>query len=180
MNTLAILEAMPVRAYAGIGSRETPANVLVLMTRLAAYLGGLNFRLRTGGAQGADTAFEQGAPEGMTDLFLPWPGFNGHARARLLRPTGKAHWIARRYHPTWDQLSPGVRALHARNVHQVLGTRCVLRSALIVCWTPDGATEETTSHTGGTGQAIRLAVAHSVPVYNLARPDHRATWEKLL
>lgn len=46
----------------------------------------------------------------------------------------------------------------------------------VLCWTPDGAAEgiETSRATGGTGQAIRLASAHGIPVYNLAREDHRA------
>ncbi len=32
----------------------------------------------------------------------------------------------------------------------------------------------------GTGQAIRIAKAHGIPVWNLQRPDHRQAWESIL
>ena len=43
----------------------------------------------------------------------------------------------------------------------------------------DGATTaaETSSATGGTGQAIRIADANHVPVFNMKRDDPRAEWE---
>jgi predicted Rossmann fold nucleotide-binding protein DprA/Smf involved in DNA uptake len=40
--------------YAGIGSRETPPDILEWMTSLAANLETMNYVLRSGGAQGAD------------------------------------------------------------------------------------------------------------------------------
>ena len=52
----------------------------------------------------------------------------------------------------------------------------------MLCWTPDGAIapEHCTRDTGGTGQAIRVAGAHGVRVFNLARPEHRARVEGLV
>lgn len=182
MISLDNLRAMPVKVYAGIGSRETPPDVLDLMRRLAGLLGSLGFTLRTGGADGADTAFEQGATGGMTEVFLPWPGFNGYQPLTMLRrpKAPEAYRIAAAAHPGWHRLGDAAKSLHARNAHQVLGADLKAPAALVLCWTRDGATEKTTSRTGGTGQAIRIAVAHGVPVYNLARPAHRATWEALL
>ena len=48
--------------YAGIGSRETPPRVFKQMTDIARTLAGRGWRLRLGGAEGADTAFSAGAP----------------------------------------------------------------------------------------------------------------------
>lgn len=47
--------------YAGIGSRQTPDDILELMHRIGSTLAINGFTLRSGGAVGADTAFEQGA-----------------------------------------------------------------------------------------------------------------------
>ena len=46
--------------YSGIGSRETPDNVLVVMEKLGAAFAKKGFVLRSGGADGADSAFERG------------------------------------------------------------------------------------------------------------------------
>jgi predicted Rossmann fold nucleotide-binding protein DprA/Smf involved in DNA uptake len=43
--------------YAGIGSRETPKEVLKSMTNYAKELSATGWVLRSGGADGADTAF---------------------------------------------------------------------------------------------------------------------------
>lgn len=44
--------------YAGIGSRETPMEVLELMTKASTWLGTKGYTLQSGGAIGADMAFE--------------------------------------------------------------------------------------------------------------------------
>jgi len=168
-------------AYTGIGSRRTPPDVLALMRRAAEELvwrGG--WRLRTGGAEGADTYFLLGA-SGWAEVYLPWAGFDavnrwGRPIPSLLQPEAspQAHAIAARYHPGWARLSPGARALHARNVHQILGPGLDRASAFVLCWTPDGADGvrvQTSRSTGGTGQAIRIAAAHGVPVFNLWHGD---------
>lgn len=176
----------PPGTYAGIGSRKTPEAVAGLMELVAARLARLGWILRTGGAEGADFEFEVGArvvSEDAVELFLPWPSFAERARdgAALppktwTTPTLLAYQIAERHHPAWVSMTRGPRALHARNVHQVLGEHCDDPAAFVLCWTPDGATTEPTAKTGGTGQALRIAKAYDVPVYNLARPDHLAIW----
>ncbi len=50
-----------IRYYAGIGSRKTPEEILVIMTHIAVRMRNLGWVLRSGCALGADTAFENGA-----------------------------------------------------------------------------------------------------------------------
>jgi hypothetical protein len=146
--------------YAGIGSRETPGPILQIMLKTAQQMAGLGFTLRSGAADGADAAFELGAD--LKEIYLPWLGFNG-SDSKLL-PTKEAFLIAEKFHPAWDKCSPAAKKLHARNCHQVLGQDLNTPSALVICWTHDGAGG------GGTGQAIRIAKAHGIPVHDLANP----------
>jgi hypothetical protein len=166
------------RAYTGIGSRECPPEILDVMRRVAAHLARQGYTLRSGGADGADTAFEQGCASAGGDMriYLPKPGWNGR---RFGGPyTGKvderAFEVAARLHPGWAGLKPFVRMLHARNVHQVMGDDLESPSEFVICWTPDGASErgETSSRTGGTGQAIRTAHEFGVKVHNIANQEH--------
>lgn len=168
--------------YAGIGSRNTPQDILSLMARVSSLLGGLGWTLRSGGAEGADSAFEAGADSGRwpKEIFLPWDGFNGR-HGEHVRPSTQAMDLGRRYHPNWGWLSPSARLLHARNAHQILGPgTCDSPSSFLLCWTPDGATYSTSYATGGTGQAIRIAVAWDIPVHNLAVGLCRNEWEQLV
>ena len=148
--------------YAGIGSRQTPKDVLDLMTRLAKCLAREGWTLRSGGAEGADTAFQNGARgEGPSFIYRPH-----HA-------TPAAMELAAKFHPAWERCSEYAQKLHARNGFQVLGPRLDQPSKFVVCWTP-GA-----SGSGGTGQAIRVAKAYGIDVYDLADPTVRRrieTW----
>lgn len=174
----------PPTAYAGIGSRETPPDILTMMTRLARKLGGLGWVLRSGGAPGADEAFESGAVDALErEIYLPWPGFNnpgGTTRVAYVTPAPAAFELAARFHPGWAGLGRGARALLARNGHQVLGKDLKSPSAFILCWTPDGAFWGTSMRTGGTGQAIRIANFKKIPVFNLKRQDHYDLWNGFL
>lgn len=49
--------------YTGVGSRKTPQSILILMNKIAQHFSSYGWILRSGGAQGADTAFESGASE---------------------------------------------------------------------------------------------------------------------
>lgn len=163
--------------YAGIGSRDTPPNIQALMRGIALFLYERGYTLRSGGAEGADTAFEQGTPVmSLMEIFLPWDGFNGK---RMTIPEsklaiGEARSIAERYHPNWNACSEGARKMHTRNTFQVLGADCHSPSKFVVCWTKDGKASE------GTGQAMRIAIDRKIPIYNLHDQSTRGMFYELL
>ena len=151
--------------YTGVGSRKTPTHILKLMQQIASKLAHEGWTLRSGAAHGADQAFERGC-RGNAEVYLPWPFFNSH-KSHLCRPTEAAYDVARLYHPTWDRLKYGGQKLMARNTHQVLGADMKTPSKFVICWHQG---------TGGTTQACRIAIAHSIPVFNL---NNAATRQRL-
>lgn len=151
--------------YAGIGSRETPEDVLNIFKRVATYLANKGFTLRSGGAKGADKAFENGCDEvrGLKEIYLPWNGFEGSNSNLVIEEGGKAYEIAQKFHPYWHNLKQGGQKLQARNSHQVLGSNLNTPSKFIICWTKNG------SGSGGTGQAIRIAKHYNIPVFDAGK-----------
>ena len=152
--------------YAGIGSRQTPPQVLADMKTIAAWLARCGWHLHSGGAQGADTAFASGAPIDQRTQFLPWPRFQDLAgpdcitlnSGQMARCQTHASYV----HPAWHRCSLYARKLHARNVAIMSGPTTRTPVAAVVCWTPGGAIS------GGTGMGIRIAHQLSIPVLNLA------------
>jgi len=149
--------------YAGIGSRETPNSILQRMKEIAQDLSRKGYILRSGGADGADTAFEIGAGS-RKEIFLPWKGFNGND-SELCHPTLAAHNLAKSVIPWFDTLSQGAQKLHARNAHQVFGYTLKEPVEFVVCWTPGGLPK------GGTRTAIVLAQDAGIPIINLCLRD---------
>jgi hypothetical protein len=180
-----------VRAYTGIGSRRTPAPIRELMRAVAGRLAAAGWTLRSGGAPGADQAFQAGAADagGAIELYLPWPTFEaanldalGAVTLRVERPAPAAAVIAARWHPGWAQLSPAARSLHARNSHEVLSAHldAACASCFVLCWTPDGRLDGSGRSSGGTGQALRIAAGYRIAVFNLGRSDHEQRIRQLL
>jgi hypothetical protein len=167
------------KCYAGIGSRRTPEDVLALMTALAACLRQQGWTLRSGNAEGADLAFQAGAGADA-EVFVPWPSFGPAFQAGAIGyvPEPRAYQLAAKHHPNWDACSTAAKHMHARNCQQVLGLTLNEPSRFVVCWTPDGSLDGTGPGTGGTGQALRVAHHYGVPVFNLARPEHRQRVER--
>lgn len=169
-------------AYAGIGARETPSQVLESIEAAARALARAGWTLRTGMSPGADQAFYRGAiaERGRLELYLPFAAFAADARCSnegptvfvLVEPAEAAYSLAARFHPSWSALSPDARRLLARDVHQVLGRDLNSPAAFVVCWTRDGSLDGSEPSVGGTGQALRIAHHHAIAVRNLARPDH--------
>lgn len=160
-------------AYAGIGSRATPPAVQSRMTKIANRLQLRGWILRSGGANGADLAFERGTTSpAAREIYLPWAGFNGNP-STLNAPTPEAFDIAARHHPAWSSLPKAVRALMARNAHQILGRTLDTPVLMVICWTEDGCehADTRTRATGGTGLAIALASSLDIPIINLAHAD---------
>lgn len=158
--------------YTGIGSRETPQEVMEEMSLLASCFALRGWTLRSGGADGADLAFEYGCGDGAKEIFLPWKGFNNNA-SDLYEIPDAAYEIAAKYHPAWLKLKTPTRRLMARNVQQVLGKNLDSPSSFVVCYTKDGCEshKDRTQSTGGTGQAISIASKHKIPVINLNHED---------
>jgi hypothetical protein len=191
-------------AYAGIGSRETPTNVQNVMRHLGAYLYSQQWTLRSGGANGADKAFEEGVDRQMfanpnrtnhtnhasranrddkslsdyKEIYLPWIGFNNSAselHPRNIPFTEEEILFASRMHPAWERCSPTARLMHQRNVRQIMGTEFhQARSQFVICWTPNGAL------TGGTAQALRMAAALDIPVINLGKAKNETELTELM
>jgi hypothetical protein len=169
----------PGTAYAGAGSHRTPPAVLESMRSLAAAFAANGLVLRTGASPGADRAFADGAlaSGGRVELYLPYADFEDeHWRERdpaLLRvlpePSPAAFELAARVHPRWARLSCAERRLRARDCHQVIGPDLASPAALLVCWTAAGSLDGRGEGREGTAQALRVAHAREVPVFNLAR-----------
>jgi hypothetical protein len=144
--------------FTGVGSRNTPPSILKKMTNISRWLTSNGWILRSGGAKGADTAFEQGVVHpSKKEIYL-----KGDA-------TTEAMEMAARYHPCWDWLPDYTKQLHARNVLQVLGRDFKSQASILICWTPDGVEchADRTAKTGGTGTAISIASENGIRVFNI-------------
>jgi hypothetical protein len=156
---------MILKHYAGIGSRKTPEHIQKLMTWIAMLLSHGGWVLRSGGADGSDTAFEKGADQDKIEIFLPRQGFN-HNPSQLYKYKPIHHRLAMDTHPAWDGLDKGSKAMMIRNSAQIMGyEEGSIQTNFVLCWTQNGEA------IGGTGQAIRLADRFKLPVLNLQKKD---------
>lgn len=141
--------------YTGIGSRETPTFALEAFKQIGEELAKLGVILRSGGASGADSAFEEGCDRvnGEKEIFIPWEGFNDRVPNNIdcfCLDSILAKEIAKKFHPSYDYLKPGAKRLMSRNSYQVLGKDLRTPSDFIVCYTDKGLMK------GGTSQALRI------------------------
>ena len=173
-------------AYAGVGSRRTPPNILDAMADIAQTLGDASAALSTGGANGADKAFETGAlrTDAPITVHTPWPGYNGYRPGRdpetdidVVHPKstdtiGGASYadIAREHHPYWSRCTRGVRALFVRNVSILAGALDddggTLPIRAVIAYTPNGL--PVGREAGGAGHTLRTAAALGIPFVNLS------------
>ena len=145
--------------YTGVGSRETPVEVLIIMNKIALFLAKHNFIVRHGNAKGADKAFDISPKE----VYLPWNGFEGgyvdYKEYFLFNPKAYEYIDLCCLH--FNNLTQGGQKLHLRNIHQVLGRDLKTPSKFLICWTPNGKVQR------GTATAIKLAEIMNIPVLNL-------------
>lgn len=133
MRILGTKKVNTVRSYAGIGSRDTPGEVLHLMAALGRALGMLGWRLQSGNAPGADQYFHKGAVTAarviQPRIFLPWDGFEGYVHSpeegifdatRLEDQWPYAKELAIEARGSEYGLGKGGIALHTRNAFQIL------------------------------------------------------------
>lgn len=160
--------------FAGIGSRQTPPEILEFMKQVAIQLERHGWTLRSGAAEGADSAFASGVQH-HAEIWIPWKSFgnphNPNHTYRVISANDKpAFESVDKFHPSPSSLSEAARKLMARNYRQIVGTGIEDRqdSKFVICWTPNGELK------GGTAQAIKIANSLNIPVFNLAiEADYR-------
>lgn len=172
--------------FSGVGSRDLPHALQAEIGNLSYLLGKEGFRLRSGAAPGADTAFEAGmnlagAP---SRIYLPWSGFNNSYRFKephltapqLLEavrnpppsthftnaPSNEAFLLARARGILNGQSARD--ALMSRNMHQVLGDLSNPSPSAFVLAAPS-------SPHSGTRHAMDLAADLNIPIFNLNAPN---------
>jgi hypothetical protein len=172
---------------AGIGSRKTPADILNQMEELGRLCQSLGVWVRSGHAPGADTAWEKGASDRCI-VYLPNANF-GSAKFYTTHITCLADANSQRSHSSWQafeiheaalkrakdsvaiyhkgshHLKEFGRRCHTRNYFQIMGSKeQEVPVKGVICWTPISKNGKAT---GGTRQAIDLARAHGIPIFNL-------------
>lgn len=167
---------------AGIGARKTPDEALEQFEKLGRLFAELGGWVRSGHTPGADYAWERGAGE-RTVVYLPWRNFGSDAfhtrhiislpdRRFSTRPEFPAPHIwavergreATRMHHPKKGLDGATAQLMIRNYFQIMGAGKSERPVdAVICW----ALVKGGEVQGGTGQAVRIAVAAGIPVFNL-------------
>lgn len=175
-----------------IGWRKTPPEIQSIMFKMGYAMAQKGNFFRYGGAGGPDLAFQNGVesfcrdnnlyPSWYQRVYLPYNGFNG-LKEDVNRGIvdfqstvnyNKAISIARQFYrtqgtswwPDWMQ------HLMGRNTYQILGEDLLTLSSCVICYTKDGSLDGLSKTSGGTGQALRIARFHNIPVFNLQREDH--------
>lgn len=155
------------KTYAGLGDNQTPENILEVIRITAILLAHDAHLCITGGCQGAEQAFANGAliAGGRVRIFLPWQSFESLWIAKL--PTDRTEIITlqeddkaafdsvKTFHPAYDKLTPSVKAINARYFN------ILANAQMLICWTKEGKL------IGSTGQAIRIATYMHLPIFNL-------------
>ena len=143
---------MSLKIYAGIGARETPPDILLLMQQLAEKLYSDGYSLRSGGAKGADTAFYNGSHD-KHEIFL------------ANQATKESKYLASEFHNNWTNLTDYAQNLHGRNALIILGKDLKTPVDFVVCYTKNGL------DIGGTGLAMRIAQSNGIKIINLFYPE---------
>jgi hypothetical protein len=153
------------------------------MERIAARLAARGWKMVSGGAEGADTAWEVGArlSGGSAQIYTPWPkygksretdlGDDGFPLLRGLAHIGQVATSdelleeAEKFHPKWHSLTPGMRKMMARNVAIILGPSMTEPVDMVLAYTLHG------SGKGGTGHGLRVAESRGIPIFDLGDPS---------
>ena len=150
--------------YAGIGSRETPPEVLERMEKIGGFLARKGYTLRSGGARGADTAFERGAD------FAKGPKEVWNPRDENIFP----HlWATEKASATcWEfpleRMKSFTIQLITRNMYQIFGDdeKDLKPVDFVIYYSPADPSQKG-RESGGTRYAVRAALEENIPCFNL-------------
>ena len=163
--------------YTGIGTRieNLPKGIEHLMVQMGKGLAKRGYILRSGGASGADEAFERGCieAEGAAEIFLPWIRFRdrcqavGECRYYTLAPSkfeeARKFFVGSGIISHFGSMSDSSKKFHARNYYQVTG-KTGQHSDFVVYYAPVNIKGEPL---GGTRTAVMRARHLGIPTYNL-------------
>jgi hypothetical protein len=157
--------------YAGVGSRSTPKRLLDFMEQIAEQLAQEGFTLRSGGAKGADSAFEKGCDKASGNKRIYRPDENYDPSIWK-----KAEKIASAAHESCDVTKCKGRKLLTRNVFQVLGEDLESPVDFVICFCPYNKMGQLT---GGTQVAAMIAKSKRIPVFNLQEDNPNEVLNKV-
>lgn len=172
--------------YTGIGSRETPKNILDMMIDIGSIMNKKGYILRSGHAAGADRAFEIGANSPESQIYLPWNyfGYTKYKDDPGCPVIGEAivdkeQWLSNHKYlcnlnirNTQD--ADSVKLLHGRNVAQVIGMNLEGNSEYIICY----CKIKYNRPQGGTASAYLLGNYLKIKVFNLYIEETKVKFEK--
>lgn len=187
--------------YAGIGSRETPIEVQKEMYKAAKMLESMGYTLQSGGAIGADKAFQgasqpwkkaDGTVAGTKEFtrsradVVEWARYGNDrnstvTNAKIFRPedaNGQVRKIAKEIHPKGEKLSSSNGLdLHARNTFQIFGAALDTPVDFVLFYAKEtkGIRPE-----GGTGQAVEMARLKGIPTINMAEDGWESKLDSIL
>jgi len=164
------------KRYAGIGSRNAPKKILVDIFYYAQRLEKTGFLLVSGGARGCDLFFENGVENNENKIIFK----ARDATSWSLEMVKK--YLPKDYLPRalteFDNWKERTKGLLARDMMQILGEDGKTLVEFVVCWTKSMNYEY--SEVGGTGYAVRCALDHNIPVYNLVDEKQTKAFQELL
>ena len=171
-NKLPFKSVTPTMIYAGIGSRQTPQEILEEMTETSKMLESYGYTLNTGVTfkgkeEGADAAFSRGTNK--KNLFAPE------------KATDREMQIAKEIHPNWEALvrkGPGGAKLMARNTNQIFGENLDTPVDFVLFYAEE--VSGSIRPKGGTGQAVEMARRKGIPTINMADSNWKEQLENVL
>lgn len=161
------------KIYTGIGSRDITDEEHNIITQIAWHFAKAGWTLRSGGAGGADTAFEKGCAgnQGKAEIFIPWKGFGTkieNVNSKRYIPNEDKFQAAKEYLlvdiiPWFEKMSQGAQKLHGRNFYQLYGVDNTASDLMVYCADDD----KNGTPKGGSRTAVLLARKAGVPTYNI-------------
>lgn len=152
------------------GNKGAPPEIIAKIKELVTFISEHGFTVRTG----CDGEVELAADDAATakrERILPWREFEGK-ESKLTWNSERAAVIAKRYHPTYDNMKKGVQHILGKNARLALGDKMNSPARFLLVWTEDGveSVREKTARTGLAGHIIAIASAAGIPIYNLGNP----------
>lgn len=176
---------MVTKRYTCIGSRKTPPHIYKLTARLAYILAELGYAVYSGGCPlGMDHAGMIGAyrhqksDKSRNRIYISWDGMSGlrhDPENGFFCPIDhfdnyeEAADLGRTARGTWNGLGKGGIAHHSRNPYQPLGDDLKSPTDFVLTWAPLAGKGPYVK--GGTATAVKIALDHGIPVYNLIDPE---------